>query len=91
MKHSTIHPNTHRKSHWLHAAITSLVFGLGSLFMTTGNAWATQVWVSDDTTTFSVLTQGGPLDGKNDKVYTDFNFMCDLLFCLVRTPVSRFS
>lgn len=75
MKHSAIHTTTHQESHWLHAGITSLVFGLGSLLMTTGNAWATQVWVSDDTTTFSVLTQSGPLNGKNDAVYTDFNFM----------------
>ena len=75
MEHSAIHTTTHRESHWLQAGITSLVFGLGSLLMTTGNAWATQVWVSDDTTTLSVLTQSGPLNGINDKVYAEFNFM----------------
>ncbi len=75
MEHSAIHTTTHRESHWLQAGITSLVFGLGSLLMTTGNAWATQVWVSDETTTFTVMTQKGPLDGIDDKVYTEFNFM----------------
>ena len=68
------HTTTHRSSRWLHAGITSLVLGLGALCLSTGNAFASQVWVSDTQTTFTIMEQVKAFNGIDDKVYTEFDF-----------------
>jgi len=68
------HTTTKQGNRWLHAGLTSLLLGVGALCLTASPAFATQVWVHDDTTTFNIMEQAGPYNGKNDKVYADFDF-----------------
>lgn len=72
MQQSTIQSS--RTSRYVRASLTALILGVGSLCLSTGNAFATQVWVSDTQTTFTVMEQVGQLNGINDKVYTEFDF-----------------
>ncbi len=63
-----------RTSQFFRASVTSLILGVGALCVTAGNAAATQVFVSNTQTTFTIMEQKGPFNGIDDKVYTEFDF-----------------
>lgn len=72
MQQSTIQSS--RPSQFLRGSLTFLILGVGALCLTASPALATQVFVSNTQTSFTVMEQKGPLNGVDDKVYTEFDF-----------------
>ncbi|MDA0740069.1 MAG: PEP-CTERM sorting domain-containing protein [Nitrospirae bacterium] len=73
MTHTTTN-TTNQGSRWLRAGLTSLILGVGALSLTASQAFALQVSVADTQNVFTVMEQSGPLNGVDDKVYTEFDF-----------------
>jgi len=65
-----------RASDWLRSSLISLTLGRGAVLLSTGTAFATNIWVEETVYDYDmmVMHQAGNLNGIDDKVGSKFDF-----------------